>query len=62
MKDNIKPIIKLAAKQILHCITNNKPSKEEPETIANSMMNLAKNVKTDTTKFALFGVITTRDT
>lgn len=35
MKDNIKPTIKLAAKQILHCITNNQPSKEEPETIAN---------------------------
>ena len=62
MKDNIKPTIKLAVKQILHCITNNQPSKEEPETIANSMMNLAKNVRTDTTKFALFGVITRRDT
>ena len=62
MKDCIKPTIKLALKQILHCRTNYLPTKEEPETFANNIMNLAKNVKSDTTKIAFFGIIPRRDT
>ena len=48
--------MKLAPKQtILHCGTNNLPSNEDPETIA-------KNIKTDTTKVAISGIIPRRDT
>ena len=63
MEDYIKPIMKLAPKQIiLHCGTNNLPSNEDPETIAKNIMNLAKNIKTDTTKVAISGIIPRRDT
>ena len=63
MEDYIKPTVKLAPKQIiLHCGTNNLRSNEDPETIAKNIMNLAKNIKTDTTKVAISGIISRRDT
>ena len=64
MEDYIKPTVKLAPKQIiLHYYgTNNLPSNEDPETIAKNIMNLAKNIKTDTTKVAVLGIIPRRDT
>ena len=63
MEDYIKPTVKLAPKQIiLHCGTNNLPSNEDPETIAKNIINLAKNIKTDTTKIAVSGIIPRRDT
>ena len=62
MEDYIKPTSKLAPKQIiLHCRTNNLPSNEDPETIAKNI-NLAKNIKTDTTKVAISGIIPRSDT
>ena len=40
--------MKLAIKQmILYCRTNNLPTKEEPKSIANNIINLAKNIKTN---------------
>ena len=63
MEDYIKPTVKLAPKQIiLHCGTNNLPSNEDPETIAKNIMNLAKSIKTDTTKVAVSGITPRRDT
>ena len=63
MEDYIKPTVKLASKQmILHCGTNNLPSNEDPENIAKNIMNLAKNIKTDTTKVAISGITPRRDT
>ena len=63
MEDYIKPTVKLAPKQIiLHCGNNNLPSNEDPETIATNIMNPAKNIKTDTTKVAILGIIPRRDT
>ena len=63
MEYYFKPIVKLAPKQIIfHCGTNNLPSNEDPETIAKNIMNLAKNIKTDTTKVAISGIIPRRDT
>ena len=62
MEDYIKPTVKLSPKQtILHCRTNNLPSSEDPETIANNIMNLAKNIKTDTAKIATSGIMLRRD-
>ena len=63
MEDYIKPTVKLAPKQIiLHCRTNNLLSNEDPETITKNIMNLAKNIKTDTAKVAISGIIPRRDT
>ena len=63
MEDYIKPTIKLSPKQIiLHCRTNNLPSSEDPETIAKNIINLAKNIKADSTKVAISGIIPRRDT
>ena len=63
MEDYIKPKVKLIPKQIIfHCGTNNLPSKEDPETIAKNIMSLAKNIKTDTTKVAISGIIPRRNT
>ena len=63
MEDYIKPTVKLAPKKIiLHCGTNNLLPHEDPETIAKNIMNLAKNIKTDTTKVAISGIIPRRDT
>ena len=54
MEDYIKPTVKLSPKQIiLHCGTNNLPSSEDPETVAKNIINLAKNIKTDTAKVAI---------
>ena len=63
MEDYIKPTVKLTPKQIiLHCRTNNLPSNEDPDTIAKNIMNFAKNIKTDTIKVAILGIIPRRDT
>ena len=63
MEDYIKRTVKLAPKQtILDCGTNNLPSSEDPETIAKNIMNLDKNIKSDTTKVAISGIIPRRDT
>ena len=63
MEDYIKPTMKLVLKQtILHCGTNNLPSSKDPETIAKNIMNLAKSIKTNTTKVAILGIIPRRDT
>ena len=63
IEEYIKPIVKLSQKQlILHCGTNNLPSSEDPETIAKNIINLAKNIKTDTAKVAISGIIPRRDT
>ena len=52
----------LSPKQIiLQCGTNNLPSSEDPETIAKSIINLAKNIKADTAKVAVLGIIPRRD-
>ena len=57
MKDYIKPTLKLSQKQIiLHCGTNNLPLSEDPETIAKIIMNLDKNIKTDTAKVVILGI------
>ena len=57
------PTVELAPKQIIfHCGTNNLPSSEDPETITKNIVNLTKNVKTDTTKVAISGIIPRRDT
>ena len=45
MEDYIKPTGKPSLKQIiLHCVTNNLPSSEDPETIVKNIINLAKNI------------------
>ena len=57
MKDYIKPTLKLSQKQIiLHCGNNNLPLSEDPETIAKIIMNLDKNIKTDTAKVVILGI------
>ena len=62
MEDYIKPTVKLSPKQIiLHCGTNNLPSSEDLETIANNI-NIAKNIKADTVKVEISGIIPRRDT
>ena len=62
MEDYIKPTVKLSPKQIiLHCGTNNLPSSEDPETIAKNIINLAKNIKADTAKVAISGIIPRTD-
>ena len=51
--------MKLAPNQvILHCRTNNQRTKEEPKSIANNIINLAKNIKTS--KVAVSGLIPPR--
>ena len=51
MEDYIKLTAKLSPKQIiLHCGTNNLPLGEDPGAIAKNIMNLTKNIKTDTAK------------
>ena len=46
MEDYIKPTIKLSPNQIIiHCGTNNLASNEEPKTIADNIINLAKEVQ-----------------
>ena len=63
MEDYIKPTVKLSPNQIiLHCGTNNLPSSEDSETIAKSIINIAKNIKGDTVKVAILAVIPRRDT
>ena len=63
MEDYIRPSVKLSLKQIiLHCGTNNLRSSEDPENIAKNIMNLPKNIKTDTAKVAVAGIIPRRDT
>ena len=63
MEDYIKPIVKLSPNQIiLHCGTNNLASSEDSETIAKSIINIAKNIKGDTVKVAILAVIPRRDT
>ena len=63
MEDYIKPTVKISPKQIiLHFGTNNLPSSEDPETIANNIINIAKNIKADTKKVAISGIIPGRDT
>ena len=48
MEDYIKPTIKLSPNQIIiHCGTNNLPSNEEPKTIADNIINLAKKSNSD---------------
>ena len=53
MEDYIKPTVKLLPKQI----ANNLPLSADPETIAKSIINIAKNIKTDTAKVAIPGII-----
>ena len=63
MEDYIRPTVKFSPKQIiLHCGTNNLPSSEDPETIAKNIINIAKNIKADTVKVAISGIILRRDT
>ena len=47
---------------ILHRRNNNLPSSEDPETTVKKIMNLTENIKTDTTKIAVSGIIPRRDT
>ena len=62
MEDYIKPTIKLSPNQIIiHCGTNNLPLNEEPKTIADNIINLAKKVKSDVHKVAISGIIPRRD-
>ena len=54
--------MKLSPKQIiLDCGTNNLPSIEDPETIAKNI-NIAKNIKADTVKVEILGIIPRWDT
>ena len=63
MEDYIKPTVKLSPKQtILYCGTNNLPSSEDPQTTAKDIINIARNIKTDTIKVAISGIIPRRDT
>ena len=63
MEDYIKATVKLSSKQtILYCRTNNLPSSEDPQTIAKDIINIARNIKTDTIKVAISGIIPRRDT
>ena len=43
------------------CGTNNLPSSEDPETIVKNIINIAKNIKADTAKVAISGIIPRRD-
>ena len=62
-EDCIKPTMKLSQKQInLHCGTNNSPSSENPEAIAKNIINLPQNIKADSAKVAIPGIIPRRDT
>ena len=62
MEDYIKPTIKLSPNQmIIHCGTNNLPSNEEPKTIADNIINLAKKPKSHGHKAAISGIIPRRD-
>ena len=55
--------MKLSPKQIiLRCETNNLQSSEDPETIAKNITDIAKNIKADTVKVAILGIIPRRDT
>ena len=63
MEGYIKPTVKLSPKQtILYCGTNNLPSSEDPQTTAKDIINIARNIKTDTLKVAISGIIPRRDT
>ena len=62
MEDYIKPTIKLSPSQmIIHCVTNNLPSNEEPIVIADNIINLAKKAKSGVHKVAISGIIPRRD-
>ena len=62
MEDYIKPTIKLSPNQIIiHCDTNNLASNEEPKTIADNIINLAMNAKSDNHKVAISGIFPRRD-
>ena len=62
MEDHIKPTIKLSPNQIIiHCGTNNLPSKEESKIIADNTNNLVKKAKSDVHKVAISGIIPRRD-
>ena len=55
--------VKLYPKQkIFHCGTNKLPSSEDPGTIAKNIINISKNIKADTVKVAILGIIPRRDT
>ena len=62
MEDYIKPTIKLSPNQIImHCGTNNLPSNEDPKTIADNTINLAKKAKSGVHKVAISGIIPRKD-
>ena len=62
MEDYTKSTMKLSPKEIiLHSATNNLPSNKDPETIAKNIINIAKNIKADTVKVAISGIIPRRD-
>ena len=62
IEDYIKLTVKLSPKQIiLHCRTNNLPSKDVKLTIAKNIINITKNIKADTVKVAISGIIPRRD-
>ena len=57
------PTVKFCPKQIiLYCGTNELPPSEDPETIAKNIINIAKNIKANTVKVAISGIILRRDT
>ena len=63
MEDYIKPTVKLSPKQIIiHRGTNNLPSSEDPEANTKNILNLNKNIKADTAKVTILGIIARRDT
>ena len=62
IEDYIKPTIKLSPNQIIiHCGTNDLRSNEEPKTIADNIINLAKKAKSDVHEVAISGIIPRRD-
>ena len=63
MEGYIKPKMKLDSNQIiLHCGTNNLPSKEELKSTASNIINLTINIKIDTIIVAIYGLKLRRDT
>ena len=62
MEDYIKPTIKLSPNQIIiHCGTNNLPLNEDPKTIADNIIKLAKKAKSDVHKVAISDIMPRRD-
>ena len=61
MEDYIKPTIKLSPNlMIIHCGTNILPSNEEPKTITDNIINLAKKAKPVVHKVAISVIIPRR--